>query len=219
MIQSITYWWYAPKRAGVKGTALLIKPWQKHTQSANLTVAPTSFALSMHSIANIWSRPGSKPISLITVIPAASTLEVAEIDSVRTMTMQAFCSQNLSKGDPENFPQTLLCPLSEIHGKKTEADIKIQRVQLLRNHDSFVFFYFTVTSRVGICNLQVAYGPAQLTLQLLPALCHHGRSSASLNSPTQPGTHCSQPRNPWKSWELTKEFTSTEADWSLVSQK
>lgn len=84
----------------------------------------------MHSIANIWSRPGSKPISLITVMPAASTLEVAEIDNVRTLTVQAFCSRNLSKGDPENFPQTLLCSLSEVHGEKTEADIKIQRVQL-----------------------------------------------------------------------------------------
>lgn len=47
-------------------------------QPDNLTVAPTSFALSIHSIANIWSRPGSKPTSLITVIPAASTLKIAE---------------------------------------------------------------------------------------------------------------------------------------------
>lgn len=113
--ESITH---APELAGVKGTTLLIKSWQNYALPANLTVAPTSFALSIHSIANIWSRPGSKPISLITVIPAASTLKITEMQSCQNIHyywpfIQEICLTKAQRTSPNTVNSGLCLQLVE----------------------------------------------------------------------------------------------------------
>lgn len=155
--------------------------------------------------------------------------------------VQAFheiCPRETQKTFPKLF--SVLC--LRFIGKKQKQMLKSKGCKCLRNHDSLVFFYFNVTSRVGMSNLWVTYSPAQITLQLLPALCHHSGGSAPLSSQTQAGTHCSQPptehrhclgwnqmwgvqwkmssKNLWQtSWERRTATTSTEADSLLVSQK
>lgn len=131
--ESITHQWHAPQLAGVKGTTLLIKSWQNYALPANLTVAPTSFALSIHSIANIWSRPGSKPISLITVIPAASTLKITEMQSCQNIhyywpSIQEICLTKAQRTFPNTVNSGLCLQLGE---KKPEAVVKTWMVTIV----------------------------------------------------------------------------------------
>lgn len=51
---------------------------QRGAQRATLTAQPSTLAWSIHSIASMWSIPGSSPISFAMVMPASLALETDE---------------------------------------------------------------------------------------------------------------------------------------------
>lgn len=137
------------KLAVGKVTTLLRTSWQNYTLPANLTVAPTSFALSIHSIANIWSRPGSKPISLITVIPAASMLKITEMQSCQNNHcywpfIQEICPTKAQQIFPNSINAGLCLQLLR---KKQKQMLKPEQWQLSKSHCSLSFSHFAETSR------------------------------------------------------------------------